>query len=247
MVNFFPVRRAVYRAARTHRSGIELPGAGAPETAGRDRRRGRSPRAHSHRRGRRSRRYWLRLRRYPGSARGARGPRQISGGAGRAERLRAPRCRHSTPRWLQRTKSRAPPAAKTHRSTAQVRRGSAGARRLLASVNQVHQLSQRRDVFLIVAPATSGCGMDLLPNLPFAESDHAAIGLVKIQTPRVPRQTEEVQHPPGPALLVLDQPFVRNFQQRRPGKHGAPVIGDAHVFAVVVSQVAKIVRVGMQV
>jgi len=82
---------------------------------------------------------------------------------------------------------------------------------------------------------------------PFAQCIHGAIRRMEIQAVRVPRQSEELQHPPGPELLIFDQRLVRNLQQRCRGKHRTPVIRQAQVLPVVLSQVVKIVRVGMQV
>src|SRR5216684_1574835 len=89
--------------------------------------------------------------------------------------------------------------------------------------------------------------MNFLPDLPLAKGNYDAVRLMKIKTLRIPRQTDEIQHPPGPTLLIFDQRLVRNFQQRRRGKGSPPVIRKPDIFAVKVRQVVKIVRVGVKV
>ena len=106
---------------------------------------------------------------------------------------------------------------------------------------------QRAEESLVVSEASRRARVHLLPDLPLAERDHDAIRLMEIEALRIPRQTHELEHPARPAFLVLDQRLVRNLQQVRGGKHGAPVIGDAPVFAVVMGEVVEIVGVGMQV
>ena len=69
--------------------------------------------------------------------------------------------------------------------------------------------------------------MDFLPDLPFAGGDDDAVRAMEVQALRIPRQTDEVEHPPGPGLLIVDQRLVRHLEERRLGKQRTPVIHDA--------------------
>src|SRR6266705_4976781 len=65
---------------------------------------------------------------------------------------------------------------------------------LMVIFNPLHQVAQRCHVFLVVAPASDRCSRDLLTHLPFAGSDDDPVGLMKLQTLRIPRQTDELEH-----------------------------------------------------
>jgi len=64
---------------------------------------------------------------------------------------------------------------------------------------------------------------------------------MKFKALRIPRQTDEVQHPPGPALLIRNEAFVRNLEQPVGRQHFAPMPGDSGVLQVIVGEVVQIV------
>src|ERR1700691_2842466 len=73
-----------------------------------------------------------------------------------------------------------------------------------AVMRKVCQALQRSQEFLVIPPSPGRSRIDLLPHLPLAGGGDDAFRLVEIEAFRIPRQTDEVEHPPGPALLIFD-------------------------------------------
>ena len=65
----------------------------------------------------------------------------------------------------------------------------------------------------MLAPASHRCAIDWLAHLIDARGAHRALGFVKPQYPFVPRQAEEVEHPPRLALEVVQHGLVVHLEK----------------------------------
>src|ERR1700734_3691785 len=96
-----------------------------------------------------------------------------------------------------------------------------------------------------MAPALDGRAVDGLTHLPLAECSYRAGGVVEIQAARVPGQADVPDHGTAPALRIFDQLLVGHIQYHPFRQGTSPMIHDASIFAVVVSQILEIVGIRM--
>src|SRR5258708_16003613 len=85
------------------------------------------------------------------------------------------------------------------------------------------QPSQRADELLIVTPSLHGIVVNPLSHLPITGSRHWTLGLVEVQAPLIPFETEEIQDLARPTFLICNQPLVRHIQNRFRRQYRAPV------------------------
>src|SRR5258708_32017555 len=85
-----------------------------------------------------------------------------------------------------------------------------------------------------------GILVNLFSHLPIAGSHHWTLGLMEIQAPLIPVQTEEIQDLARPTLLIGNQLLVRHVQNRSRRQYPAPACNDALMLPSVVRPVRQI-------